>query len=42
MPGAWLSRARLAAADGMPMPTKQTSSLRNARAAAMVIISVGV
>jgi len=30
------------AADGMPMPTKQTSSLRSARAAAIVIISFGV
>ena len=32
----------VAAADGAPMPTKQTSSLRSARAAAMVIISVGL
>jgi hypothetical protein len=32
----------LQAADGWPMPTKHTSSLRNARAAATVIISVGV
>ena len=31
-----------AAADGIPMPTKQTSSLRNARAAAMVLISLGL
>jgi hypothetical protein len=42
MSGACVSRARLAAADGMPMPTKQTSSLRSARAAATVIISFGV
>ena len=40
--GAWVRRATLQAADGAPMPTKQTSSLVSARAAAMVIISVGV
>ncbi len=32
----------LQAADGAPMPTKQTSSLLSARLAAMVIISLGV
>jgi hypothetical protein len=32
----------LQAADGMPMPTKQMSLLRKARAAATVIISVAV
>src|SRR5579871_5162918 len=37
--GAWLSRARFAAALGMPMPTKQTVSLVNCRAAAIVMIS---
>jgi hypothetical protein len=42
MRGACVSRARLQAADGMPMPTKQMSELRNARAAAIVIISVGL
>src|ERR1700716_3717016 len=42
MSGAWVSRARLQAADGMPMPTKQMSLLRNARAAAMVIISLAL
>src|SRR5690606_20663323 len=42
MSGAWVSRATLQAADGAPMPTKQTSSLPSARAAAMVIISSGV
>src|SRR5579883_210467 len=42
MSGAWVSRARLQAADGAPMPTKQISSFFSARAAAMVIISVGV
>jgi hypothetical protein len=35
-------RARLQAADGMPMPTKQMSLLRSARAAAIVIISVAL
>src|SRR5262249_46743856 len=42
MAGAWVSRARLQAADGMPMPTKQTSVGLSARDAAIVIISVGV
>src|SRR3981081_94982 len=42
MSGACVRRARLQAADGMPMPTKQTSLLLRARAAAIVIISVGV
>src|SRR5262245_60038671 len=42
MSGAWVRRARFAAADGMPMPTKQTSWLRRARAAAIVIISLGL
>src|SRR4030081_1797432 len=42
MSGAWVSRARLQAADGMPMPTKQMSALRSARAAAIVIISVAL
>src|SRR6266852_2564345 len=42
MPGACVSRARLQAADGMPMPTKQMSLLRSARAAAIVIISVAL
>src|SRR6478752_7956546 len=42
MSGAWMSRARLQAADGMPMPTKQMSLLRSARAAAIVIISLAV
>src|SRR3954463_2182037 len=42
MSGAWVRRARLQAADGMPMPTKQTSLLLRARAAAIVIISAGV
>jgi hypothetical protein len=32
----------LAAADGMPMPTKVTSVFFSARAAAMVIISLGL
>jgi hypothetical protein len=32
----------LQAADGAPMPTKHTSLLFSARAATMVIISVGV
>jgi hypothetical protein len=32
----------IAGADGAPMPTKQTSSFLSARAAAIVIISVGV
>src|SRR6188474_2442373 len=42
MCGACVRRAKFAAADGMPMPTKQTSSLLSARAAATVIISFGV
>src|SRR6185295_18588711 len=42
MSGAWVRRARLHAADGAPMPTKQTSLLLSARDATMVIISVGV
>src|SRR5688572_15960871 len=42
MSGACVSRARLQAADGMPMPTKQMSVLRSARAAAIVIISVAL
>src|SRR5688572_19904387 len=42
MSGACVSRATLHAADGAPIPTKQTSSLVRARAAAMVIISSGV
>jgi hypothetical protein len=40
--GAWVNRARLHAADGAPIPTKHTSSLLNARAAVIVIISAGV
>src|SRR5215469_18439160 len=40
MSGAWMKRARFAAAEGRPIPTKQTSSLRSARAAAIVIISL--
>jgi hypothetical protein len=42
MSGAWVSRATLHAADGAPMPTKQTSFDDSAREAAIVIISVGV
>src|SRR5829696_1550451 len=42
MPGAWVMRARLHAADGAPMPTKQTSPALSAREAAMIIISAGV
>src|SRR6266852_963044 len=42
MPGAWVRRARLHAADGWPMPTKQTSVDLRAREAATVIISAGV
>src|SRR5262245_36519464 len=42
MPGACVSRARLHAADGAPMPTKHTSELLSARDATTVIISVGV
>src|SRR2546430_8272720 len=40
--GAWLRRARLAAALGRPMPTKQTMLLCSWRAAAMVMISSAV
>src|SRR5713226_8796750 len=39
MSGACVSRARLQATDGAPMPTKHTSSFFSARAAAMAIIS---
>src|SRR5690606_10783618 len=42
MSGAWVSRATLQAADGAPMPTRQTSEEVSAREAAMVIISSGV
>src|SRR5271166_2565371 len=42
MSGAWVRRATLQAADGAPMPTKQTSSFDKAREAAIVIISTGV
>jgi hypothetical protein len=35
-------RGRFAAAEGMPMPTKQTMPLRSRRAASMVMISVAV
>src|SRR5262245_20419642 len=42
MSGAWVRRARLQAADGMPMPTKQMSLLRSARAAAIVITSLAL
>src|SRR5215469_9932435 len=42
MPGVWVRRARLHAADGAPMPTKQISLLLSARDAATVIISAGV
>src|SRR4029079_7737848 len=41
MLGACVRRARLQAADGAPMPTKHTSELLSARAATMVIISLG-
>src|SRR6185437_16411503 len=40
--GACVRRARLAAADGIPMPTKHTMPLRSRRAASMVMISVAV
>src|ERR1700683_4350798 len=40
--GACVRRARLAAALGSPMPTKQVAPLRILRAAAMVIISSAV
>ena len=39
--GACVMRARLQAADGAPIPTKQMSSFLSARAAAIVIISDG-
>src|SRR2546429_4834119 len=39
MLGACVSRARLQATDGAPMPTKHTSSFFNTRAAATAIIS---
>src|SRR6266566_3142208 len=39
MSGACVSRARLQATDGAPMPTKHTSSFFNTRAAATAIIS---
>src|SRR5882724_9565517 len=38
--GACISRARLQATDGVPIPTKQISSSASARAAATAIISV--
>src|SRR6185369_2304017 len=40
--GACVSRARLAAAEGMPMPTKHTVPFFRRRAASMVMISVAV
>src|SRR5690348_4546619 len=40
--GACVRRARLAAADGMPMPTKHTMPPRSRRAASIVMISVAV
>src|SRR6185503_10045322 len=40
--GACVRRARLAAADGMPMPTKHTVPFFRRRAASIVMISVGV
>src|SRR5579872_1123982 len=42
MSGAWVNRARLAAALGNPIPTKQAAPLRSILAAATVIISSGV
>jgi hypothetical protein len=39
MSGAWVSRATLHAAEGAPIPTKQTSELDRALAAVMVMIS---
>src|SRR3954470_22227057 len=39
--GAWVRRARLAAAEGMPMPTKHTVPFFRRRAASIVMISVG-
>jgi hypothetical protein len=40
MSGACVSRARFAAVDGNPMPTKHTAPFFSSRAAAMVMISV--
>src|SRR6478736_2125971 len=40
--GACVRRARFAAAEGMPMPTKQTVPSLSRRAASMVMISVEV
>ena len=37
MSGAWVSRARLQAAEGAPMPTKQTSEEVSARAAVTLV-----
>src|SRR5579862_1061111 len=42
MSGACVRRARLHAADGAPIPTKQTSLLLSDRAATIVIISLAV
>src|SRR5512137_2079669 len=42
MSGACVCRARFAAADGRPMPTKQTQPFHSNLAAATVIISSGV
>jgi len=39
MSGAWVSRARFAAVDGNPIPTKQTAPFFSSLAAAMVMIS---
>src|SRR3981081_2685675 len=41
-PGACVRRARFAAADGMPIPTKHTVPFFRRRAASMVMISLGV
>src|SRR5216683_3834621 len=41
-PGAWVARARLAAALGRPIPTKQVMPSRSARAAETVIMSSDV
>lgn len=40
--GACVRRARLAAVDGIPIPTKHTAPSRNMRTAAMVMISSDV
>src|SRR5258708_36699730 len=40
--GAWVRRARFAAAEGMPIPTKHTVPFFRRRAASMVMISVDV